>query len=59
MDRPREYVQKLPSKPKQPFQTLFPAADSLVLDLLDKLLYFDPARRLTAEQVVDLPHQPA
>ena len=32
--------------PRVPWQSLYPKAHPLALDLLDKLLQFDPARRL-------------
>jgi len=55
-ERPREYVLKLPFKAKQPLEKMFPDADQLVLDLLDKLLCFDPSKRLTASESLAHPY---
>jgi serine/threonine protein kinase len=55
-ERPRDYVLKLPFRPKQPLSTIFPDADQLVLDLVEKLLSFDPSRRLTAEMALAHPY---
>jgi serine/threonine protein kinase len=47
-----DFVSALPKKPKIPFQQLFPKANPLACDLLDKLLCFDPDKRLTVEQAL-------
>ncbi len=39
----------LPHKPKQPWQRLYPQADPKALDLLDKMLTFNPNKRITVE----------
>ncbi|KNG81438.1 mitogen-activated protein kinase spm1 [Aspergillus nomiae NRRL 13137] len=42
--RAQEYVRNLPFMPKIPFQRLFPSANPDALDLLDRMLAFDPSR---------------
>lgn len=50
------YIQSLPSKAKVPWETLFVNADSRALDLLDKLLTFNPNRRISIEQALAHPY---
>ena len=40
-----EYIQALPKKPKVPFSALYPNANPLAIDLLEKMLVFNPVRR--------------
>ncbi|ELU13684.1 hypothetical protein CAPTEDRAFT_98373 [Capitella teleta] len=49
-DKARGYLQSLPFKPKVPWSTLYPNADPKALDLLDKMLTFNPHRRITVEE---------
>jgi mitogen-activated protein kinase 7 len=42
--------------PKVPFATLFPDANPHAVDLLEKLLQFDPELRLSAEKVLEHPY---
>ncbi|KAG5518124.1 hypothetical protein PMAC_003310 [Pneumocystis sp. 'macacae'] len=53
--RAREYIRSLPFKKRVSFSTIFPKANPLALDLLEKLLAFNPAKRLTVEEA--LQHQ--
>uniref|UniRef100_U3F8E1 Mitogen-activated protein kinase n=2 Tax=Micrurus TaxID=8634 RepID=U3F8E1_MICFL len=46
----RNYLQSLPPKPKVPWAKLFSKADSKALDLLDKMLTFNPNKRITVEE---------
>jgi len=43
-----KYVQSLPRRQKVPFNVKFPNVDPVALDLLEKMLCFDPQSRITA-----------
>ncbi|PSN36778.1 Mitogen-activated protein kinase 1 [Blattella germanica] len=45
-EKARSYLQSLPFKPKVPWTKMFPNADSKALDLLDKMLTFNPHNRI-------------
>ncbi|XP_067648667.1 mitogen-activated protein kinase 1-like [Haliotis asinina] len=55
-EKARGYIQSLPFKPKVPWNRLFTKADDKALDLLDKMLTFNPQKRITVEQSLSHPY---
>jgi serine/threonine protein kinase len=51
--RAQEYVRNLPYMAKVQFQKLFPQANPDALDLLDKMLAFDPSSRISVEEALE------
>lgn len=43
----RKYVKELPKFPRQNFSARFPSMNSTAIDLLEKMLVFDPVKRIT------------
>lgn len=54
--RAREYIRSLPFKKKIPWRQLFPATPDLALDLLDRLLAFNPVKRISVEEALRHPY---
>jgi mitogen-activated protein kinase 1/3 len=54
--RAREYLKGLPVRRKVSFRSMFPNANPLALDLLDKLLTFNPMKRITVEEALGHPY---
>lgn len=55
-EKARSYLQSLPFKPKVPWNRLFPQADAKALDLLGKLLTFNPNKRVSVEEALAHPY---
>jgi serine/threonine protein kinase len=55
-DRARSYLRSLPFKPKIDLPRRFAGADAQAVDLLQKLLFFDPSKRYTARQALEHPY---
>jgi mitogen-activated protein kinase 7 len=51
--RAQEYVRNLPYMPKKSWQSLFQNANEAALDLLDKMLAFDPSSRISVETALE------
>ncbi len=52
----RNYLKSLPRKPKMSSRTRYPGADPKAIDLLNRLLAFDPQKRISAEQAIEHPY---
>ncbi|KAJ1729599.1 MAPK protein hog1 [Coemansia sp. Benny D160-2] len=50
------FVQSLPRREPVPFRTRFPNIDPLAVDLLEKMLVFDPRKRITAAEALAHPY---
>jgi len=48
-----EYIKRLPNKPPVPFASMFPNASAPALDLLSKMLVFDPRKRISAAKALE------
>ncbi|KAI8810009.1 kinase-like domain-containing protein [Cladochytrium replicatum] len=55
-ERAQLYIRSLPKMTKIPFSQLYPKANAQALDLLEKLLKFDPAQRMTVEGALAHPY---
>ncbi|KAK2711837.1 hypothetical protein QYM36_012835 [Artemia franciscana] len=55
-EKARSYLQSLPVKPKVPWCKLFPNADLKALDLLDRMLTFNPHKRIVVEEALAHPY---
>jgi serine/threonine protein kinase len=52
----RNKVMRIPQRPGKQFETVFREANPRALDLLKKMLVFDPEKRITVEMALDHPY---
>jgi serine/threonine protein kinase len=55
-DDARRYIRQLPSHPRQPLAMVFPHVHPLAIDLIEKMLTFDPDKRITVEEALAHPY---
>jgi mitogen-activated protein kinase 1/3 len=51
-----KYIKSLPKRTRQPWKNLYPKANSQALDLLGKMLIFNPDKRYTVEECLAHPY---
>lgn len=56
LKRAREYIRSLPFRKKITFDQLFPDCNPLAIDLLENLLTFNPAKRISVEDALNHPY---
>ncbi|KAJ1673547.1 mitogen activated protein kinase [Spiromyces aspiralis] len=54
--RARDYIRSLPFKKRIPFHTLYPGANKLAIDLLDRMLTFNPKNRISVNDALAHPY---
>ncbi|XP_058110176.1 mitogen-activated protein kinase 3-like [Magnolia sinica] len=52
----RRYIRSIPHHPPQPFARVFPHLHPLAIDLVERMLTFDPTRRITVEEALAHPY---
>ncbi|XP_073316014.1 mitogen-activated protein kinase homolog MMK1-like [Primulina huaijiensis] len=52
----KKYIRQLPPYQRQSFTEKFPHVSPLALDLVEKMLAFDPGRRITVENALEHPY---
>ncbi|KAF3648079.1 Mitogen-activated protein kinase 4 [Capsicum annuum] len=55
-DNARRYVRQLPQYPRQQFAARFPNSSPGAVDLLEKMLVFDPSKRVTVDEALCHPY---
>eukprot|EP01132_Coremiostelium_polycephalum_P005299 gene5299-6599_t len=55
-EQARQFIRSIGFRPKIPFSKIFPKANKLAIDLLEKMLCFDPAKRITVEEGLQHPY---
>ncbi|KAI8013567.1 Mitogen-activated protein kinase 3 [Camellia lanceoleosa] len=52
----RRYLRQFPQHPRQQLAMVFPHVNPLAIDLIEKMLTFDPSKRITVEQALAHPY---
>ncbi|KAJ7524057.1 hypothetical protein O6H91_18G075500 [Diphasiastrum complanatum] len=52
----RSYIRSLPFEPRIPLPLLYPHANPLAINLLDRMLVFDPKKRITVTEALEHPY---
>eukprot|EP00252_Welwitschia_mirabilis_P022696 TRINITY_DN6222_c0_g3_i1.p1 TRINITY_DN6222_c0_g3~~TRINITY_DN6222_c0_g3_i1.p1 ORF type:complete len:378 (+),score=57.65 TRINITY_DN6222_c0_g3_i1:500-1633(+) len=55
-DNAKRYIRQLPQVPKQPFAQKYPNIDPVAIDLAEKMLVFDPTKRITVDEALRHPY---
>ena len=55
-DKARCYLASLPFRPKIPFTKVYPQADPKAVDLLERMLTFNPNKRITVTEALQHPY---
>ena len=54
--RSRDYIRALPFRKRKPFAQLFPNANPLAVDLMEKCLTFSPKKRIQVDDALKHPY---
>lgn len=55
-EKAKRFMRSLPNSPGVPMKKLFPEASPLALDLLGKMIVFDPAKRISVDEALAHPY---
>jgi len=55
-DKALEYIKSLKKQPKIPFSKIFPTANPQAIDLMEKMLVFNPHKRISVDEALKHPY---